>query len=144
MNKLELTVGVILLMSTAVIATPMLSGYASTQSTSDKVIQANLAENVMPEVLQGPVRPDVPKPFCRCDPDAQVQEFTKVYNAASDMQSCIQLYPMEPNSRGIATHRKTICTNGSYWKCTYETGQGCTDVEDLKPPCPEGSCELKG
>lgn len=139
MNKLEITIGVILLMSTAVVATPMLSGYASTQSYTDEIVQAQLAENLLQDP-GGPPNTDPGKPSCRCSKNAQVQEFTKVYNYASDMMSCIMLDPMEPNSKGIATHRKTICENGSFWTCTYETGQGCTDVEDFKPTCPEGSC----
>lgn len=137
MNKLEITLGVILLMSTAVVATPMLSGYASGQSFSDEVVRANLAENVLSD---SQMKPELPKPICRCGLDAQVQEFVKIYNAASDLSSCIQLYPMEPNSKGVATHRKTICNNGSYWTCSYETGVGCTDIDDFRPDCPEGSC----
>lgn len=139
MNKLEITVGVILLMSTAVVATPMLSGYSSTQSYTDEVVRGSLAENLIAAPEDDPVTTPG-KPSCRCAKNAQVQEFTKIYNYASDMMSCIMLDPMEPNSKGIATHRKTICENGSYWTCTYESGQGCTDVEDFKPTCPEGSC----
>jgi len=139
MNKLEITIGVILLMSTAVVATPMLSGYSSTQSYTDEIVQARLAENMLQDPGEPP-KTDPGKPSCRCAANAQVQEFTKIYNYASDMMSCIMLDPMEPNSKGVATHRKTICSNGSYWTCTYDSGQGCTDVEDFKPVCPEGSC----